>query len=152
MKIGKYLTTDEICYSRTAIRNNIDNNFVSTMHISNARLLCHNVYDPLCDHFKFKIPFTSFYRSPNLNRVIKGSKGSQHMSGQAVDLDPNCQNGLSNDQLFHYIRTKIKFDQLIWEFGDDKQPAWVHVSYADNPRKQVLKAIKDGKVTKYIPL
>jgi hypothetical protein len=74
------------------------------------------------------------------------------MSGQAVDLDPNCQNGLSNAQLFHYIRTKIKFDQLIWEFGDDKQPAWVHVSYADNPRKQVLKAIKVGKVTKYIPL
>lgn len=152
MNIGKYLTDKEICYSRTAIRNNIDNGMTSIMHISNARLLCHNIYDPLCDHFKFKIPFSSFYRSVNLNRVIKGAKGSQHMTGQAIDLDPNCQNGLCNSKLFNYIRANMNFDQLIWEFGDDREPAWVHVSYSSQLRGQVLKAIKAGKTTKYIPL
>jgi hypothetical protein len=54
--------------------------------------------------------------------------------------------------MFYYIKDNLDFDQLIWEFGTDKNPNWVHVSYvAKGNRKQVLKAIKDsnGK-TKYV--
>ena len=41
------------------------------------------------------------------------------------------------------------FDQLIWEFGDADQPAWVHVSYSERHRRQVLRAVKEGGKTVY---
>jgi hypothetical protein len=149
----KYLTLEECYKSATAIRLGVDNSYTEPSHIANVRDLCTYIYDPLCDHFGFKIPFNSLYRSERLNKVIKGAKNSQHLTGQAIDLDPNCQNGLCNQELFDYIRANIKFDQLIYEFEDPNGgPAWVHVSYSNSPRGSVLKAIKVGSRTKYIPL
>jgi hypothetical protein len=53
--------------------------------------------------------------------------------------------------VFNYIRKYTHFKQLIWEFGTDSQPAWIHVSYElNNNRGQVLKAIKKNGKTKYI--
>ena len=55
--------------------------------------------------------------------------------------------------MFDYIRENLNFDTLIWEFGDDKNPAWIHVSSnIDNKknRQRVLKAIKEKYKTKYI--
>ena len=50
----------------------------------------------------------------------------------------------SNAEIFKIIKDKLPFDQLIWEFGTDKEPSWVHVSYnAKNNRKQILKARKN---------
>ena len=60
---------------------------------------------------------------------------------------------LSNKEIFNFIKEKLSFDQLIWEFGTEQNPDWVHVSYNanGNQRKQVLKAIKENGKTKYIP-
>jgi methionyl-tRNA synthetase len=42
-------------------------------------------------------------------------------------------------------KNNLDFDQLIWEFGTEDNPDWVHVSYVDvdNNRRRCLQAYKD---------
>jgi len=65
-------------------------------------------------------------------------------------LDADVYGGVTNAQIFNYIKDNLEFDQLIWEFGTEDNPAWVHVSLSKrNNRNQILRAYKvDGK-TKY---
>jgi hypothetical protein len=58
--------------------------------------------------------------------------------------------GVTNKMVFDYIKDNLEFDQLIYEFGDSKNPDWVHVSYESTgrQRKQVLRAVRaNGKTT-----
>jgi hypothetical protein len=68
-----------------------------------------------------------------------------------MDICPRGINGLSNAALFKYIKDNMPFDQLIWEYGNSTEPAWVHVSYSVLHRRQVLKAYKVNNSTKYDP-
>jgi hypothetical protein len=71
--------------------------------------------------------------------------------GQAMDID-DVFGHLTNAEMYHFIKDNLDFDQLIWEFGDKKNPNWVHVSYVskEDNRKRCLKAFKDNKgKTKY---
>jgi len=150
MLIGKYLTLEECCKSATAIRLGIDNK-PNQQQIIALQALASNVYDKCCQHFLLKIPVTSGFRSKALNDAISGSSGSsQHMRGEAFDLDlDGTTNGVTNAQLFNYIKQHLDFDQLIWEFGTDSNPDWVHVSYdvAGKNRKNVFKGFRaNGKV------
>ena len=56
----------------------------------------------------------------------------------------DATNGVTNAQLFHYIKDNLEFDQLIWEYGTDKEPDWVHVSFTNRRpnRGVILKAVK----------
>jgi len=57
-------------------------------------------------------------------------------------------NGVTNTMVFNYIKDNLEFDQLIWEFGTNENPDWVHVSYESTgkQRKQILKATRvNGK-------
>jgi hypothetical protein len=94
---------------------------------------------------------SSGYRSADLNVAIGGSKRSQHVEGRALDLDADVYGGTSNCDIFHYIKENLEFDQLIWEFGDESNPDWVHVSYVyDGPnRKRCLKACRDDQGKTY---
>jgi len=97
----------------------------------------------------------SGYRSKGLNDAISGSsQSSQHMRGEAFDLDlDGTFNGVNNAQLFEYIHSHLSFDQLIWEFGTDTSPAWIHVSYkvSGKNRKNVFKSEKDNGKVEYKP-
>lgn len=152
-KLGRRLTVQDFIRSEKASAKGIDNR-IAPEHEANVRYLIDNLYDPLCDHFNAGIYVSSGYRSLALNKVTKGaSLTSQHAKGQAIDLDQDGQPGPSNVQIFHQIRTMI-FDQLIWELGDDKSPAWVHASIKSTGknRRQILRCIllKNGN-TKYLP-
>ena len=61
--------------------------------------------------------------------------------------------GPENEDVFHYIRENLPFDQLIWEFGTDENPDWVHISFKKEGRNrmQVLKAVRVNGKTKYLP-
>jgi NADH dehydrogenase FAD-containing subunit len=85
-----------------------------------------------------------------LNKAIGGASSSQHCTGEAIDIDMDGTE-ISNKQVFDFIKEHLEFDQLIWEFGTDANPDWVHVSYESTgkQRKQVLKAVKQGKTTVY---
>lgn len=148
-KVGATLTLAECIKSDTAIRKEIDNT-PTQEHYDAMFLLATKVYDPLCKKLGAKLPFTSFYRSPKLNRAIGGAASSQHSKGQAMDIDVDGMNNITNSVVFNAILNLFDFDQLIWEFGSDKNPAWVHVSYTNKVnRKQVLKAVKINGKTVY---
>jgi zinc D-Ala-D-Ala carboxypeptidase len=82
------------------------------------------------NHFGKSIRVSSFFRSAALNVAIGGSKSSQHVKGQALDMDNDGTSGPSNKQIFEYIRDNVKFDQLIVEGINDGVMAWVHCSYS----------------------
>lgn len=150
MRLSKNLTLAEVTKSATAIKNGISNN-PSIEHMENLKAVAENIFQPLRDHFNMPIAVTSGYRSKDLNDIIGGSTTSQHSKGEALDLDADVYGGLENYQLFHRIKDHTDFDQLIWEFGDDENPAWVHVSYKRNlnNRGEVLQAVKQNGKTIY---
>lgn len=114
----------------------------------NLRALAENVLQPARDVLG-AIEVTSAYRSPAVNKAVGGSKTSQHVQAQAADLKFSG----GNDVLFRWLAENVEYDQLIWEFGTDSEPSWVHVSYANgNNRKQKLKAVKQNGKTKYLQL
>jgi len=153
MKISPHLTLAEITRSDTAKRNGIDNT-PTAEHLENFKLLAERVFEPIREHFKTPIFISSGYRSQALNSFIKGSASSQHCKGQAIDIDMDGGNGdVTNRMVFDFIKEKVDFDQLIWEFGTDFNPDWVHVSYAKGAnRKQKLKAVRNNGKTSYINL
>ena len=140
--------------SNTANRWGISNE-PTQEHLVNLIEVSNNVFQLIRDHFGSAITVSSGYRSKDLNRVLKGSKTSQHCLGEALDLDNDAREYPTNAQIFKYIKDNLIFDQLIWEFGDDKNPNWVHVSYVDPSRKgranrlQILTAKRNSKGKTY---
>ena len=151
MKLSKNLSLSEVVKSTTATRLGIDNTPTGE-HITNLIYLANEIFQPIRDHFNAPIFISSGYRSEALNNAIGGSKTSQHSKGQAIDIDNDAVEYPTNRMIFEYIKSHLEFDQLIYEFGNDMNPEWVHVSYNKTKnRKQVLRAIKKGGKTSYIP-
>ena len=151
MKLSKNLNLAEVTRSETAKRRKIDN-APTDEHIENLKILAANIFQPMRDHFGKPIYISSGYRSEALNKAIKGSKTSQHCKGEALDIDnDNANNGVTNRDIFEFIRDNLKFDQLINEFPVKGTPSWVHVSYSKTQqRNQILKAYKDSRnITRY---
>jgi len=152
MKLSKNLSLSEVVKSNTATRLGIDNT-PNEKIIENLKQTAECVFQPIRDYFESPIYISSGYRSPGLNRAIGGSETSEHCFGFALDLDQDGKNsGVSNADIFRMIVQYLDFNQLIWEFGDDENPDWVHVSYQKgNNKNQVLRAMRvDGK-TSYLP-
>jgi len=150
MMLSKNLSLVEVMKSATAIKHGIANE-PTPEHLQNLKDIAENVFQPIRDHFSMPIAVSSGYRSNALNELIGGSKRSQHCKGQAFDLDADVYGGVTNREIFEYIKNRLDFDQLIWEFGTDNEPAWVHVSYkSKGNRREVLKAIKVNGHTKYV--
>lgn len=150
-RISKHISYKEAIKSNTALRLNIDNT-PDEVSLTNMTGVAHNIFEPLRLWVGGPIKINSFYRSPKLNKAIGGSKRSQHCEGRAIDIDDTF-GYKTNAEMFNYIRDNLNFDQMIWEFGDDKNPNWVHVSYvsSDSNRNRCLKAYKDeNNKTKYM--
>ena len=141
--ISKHISYKEGTNSTTAIRRGIDN-VPNDEQLGNMVLLAEKVFEPLRAWVGGPIKINSFFRCPQLNKAIGGSTKSQHCHGQAIDID-DTYGKVANSEMYNYIKNNLDFDQMIWEFGDDDNPAWVHVSYVseDENRRRCLKAFKD---------
>jgi hypothetical protein len=151
MQLSAHLSLAEVTRSDSAKRKGISNQ-PTPEHIENFKKLAEKVFEPIRNHFGVPIHISSGYRSKALNEAIGGSLTSQHCSGEAIDIDMDgSTNGVSNADVFKYIKDHLQFDQLIWEFGSSSNPDWVHVSYESTgrQRKQILKAKKVGGKTVY---
>ena len=150
MKISDHITYAEAIHSNTAKRKNIDNTPNETQ-VEAMKLLAEKVFEPLREWVGGPIKVNSFFRSEALNESIGGSATSQHCKGQAIDID-DVYGRKSNAEMYNWIKENLDFDQMIWEFGDDDNPNWVHVSYVseDENRNRCLKAYKENGKTKYI--
>lgn len=139
MKLGKYFTLEEL-----TVTNSSHDNTPNRAQILSLSELVKNVLDPVREEIGMPIKVNSGFRSFEVNKSIGGALTSQHTKGEAADLD--CSD---NAKLFNLIHDNLVFDQLIWEGGDDKQPAWVHVSYkTTGNRGEALRMTKvNGKST-----
>ena len=149
MNISKHISYKEGVYSRTAMRRGIKNN-PNAEQMENMVAIAEEVFEPLRMWVGGPIKINSFFRSPELNKAIGGSGKSQHCHGQAIDLDDTFGKA-TNAEMYNFIKKNLDFDQIIWEFGDDDNPDWVHVSYVspDQNRNRCLKAYKKSGRTNY---
>ena len=149
MYISKHLELAELTRSESAKRVGISN-MPTPEHVANLKKLADNVFEKIREHFGRPILISSGYRSIDLNKIIKGAQSSQHSTGEAIDIDMDGTD-VTNKEIFEFIKFNVSFDQLIWEFGTDKNPDWVHVSYESSgkQRKQILKAKKVNGKTIY---
>ena len=149
MKISNHITYAEAIHSNTAKRRGIDNT-PSQTQVEAMKLLAEKVFEPLREWVGGPIKVNSFFRSEALNEAIGGSATSQHCKGQAIDID-DVYGRKSNAEMYNWIKENLDFDQMIWEFGTDMQPNWVHVSYVseEKNRNKCLKAYKEHSRTKY---
>ena len=140
MKLSNNFSLSEFTKTETGLPNR-----PTQEAIANLKYLVQYALQPARDKFG-AIEVTSGYRSPEVNEAVGGSATSDHVHGRAADIQ---HEDLAS--VFAYIRKYTHFKQLIWEFGTDSQPAWIHVSYElNNNRGEVLKAIKRNGKTKYI--
>ena len=148
--ISEHISYKEGVYSITATRKGIDNT-PNDEQLNNMELVASEVFEPLRTYIGGPIKINSFFRCPDLNTAIGGSSKSQHCKGQAIDIDDTFGKA-TNAEMFHWIKEHMDFDQMIWEFGDDDNPDWVHVSYVspEDNRNRCLKAYKDKGKTKYM--
>lgn len=154
MQLSEHFHLSEFVSSQTAARRRIDNT-PPAQAIDNLRRLCKVVLEPIREHFG-PVIISSGYRSPALNRAVGGAATSQHVAGEAADIEVP---GVSNVELAEWIaRSGRPFDQLILEFYTPGDPSsgWVHVSYSLRRRRyQVLTARRVRRlgrlVTEYVP-
>jgi len=151
MQLSKNLALAEVIRSETAKRKGISN-MPTPEHIENFKKLAENVFQPIREHFGVPIHISSGYRSAALNKAVGGSATSQHCTGEAIDIDMDGTS-ITNRQIFDFIKDNLTWDQLIFEFGTEENPDWVHVSYESTgkQRKQILRAKKVGGKTTYVP-
>ena len=149
MNLSTNLSLLEVTKSQTAVRHGIDNT-PNAAQLENLKRVSEKVFQPIREHFNTPIYISSGFRCEDLNTRIGGSRTSSHCKGEALDLDMDGRGSITNRQIFDYVRANLQFDQLIYEFGDDQNPGWVHISYkkAGN-RNQVLKAAKINGKTNY---
>ena len=149
MKISKHISNKEGIYSTTATRKGIDNTPNEDQRKS-MHEIARDIFEPLREWVGGPIRINSFFRSSELNKAIGGSTSSQHCKGQAMDIDDGgCKK--TNAEMYSWIKENLNFDQMIWEFGNDDNPNWVHISYVDTTsnRNRCLKAYKENGKTKY---
>jgi zinc D-Ala-D-Ala carboxypeptidase len=137
--ISKHITYKEATQSATATRLKIDN-IPSFEVLANMKLVAEKCFEPLREWYGKPITINSFYRSPALNKAVKGSKTSDHVKGMAIDLDTGSN--AENLKLFNWLKENVEFTQLIHEYGDKNGPEWVHISYDPNNLKTQLLYIK----------
>ncbi|MCQ2058658.1 MAG: D-Ala-D-Ala carboxypeptidase family metallohydrolase [Bacteroidaceae bacterium] len=145
----KYFTLGELCKSTTATKQGIRNT-PTAVQIRRLTALTDNVLDPLREAFGAPIVVNSGFRSNTLNAAVGGAANSQHVTGEAVDIEAYTRTREDNKRLFDLILSLgLPFDQLINEFDYD----WVHVSFRETGnRREVLAAHKSGKRTTYTKL
>jgi uncharacterized protein YcbK (DUF882 family) len=129
----KHFTISELLKSDTAIKNKLWNGAPKEAE-ENLRALVDEVLDPLREAYGRPIRVNSGYRCPRLNTLVGGTPNSQHMRGEAADIQPVVGNEADLPELARILIENGKFDQLIL------YPTFIHVSYKRLGwnRKQVL--------------
>lgn len=142
-RLSTHFTVREFTKSQTGVRLGISNKMTPEA-FENAKALCENVLEHVRKYFG-PVNVNSGYRGPELNKAIGGAKTSQHMTGEAADIEVG---GVSNYNIARFIQEQLDFDQLILEFYIPGRPdsGWVHVSFKRDGknRKEVLTINRNG--------
>ena len=144
--VTMHFTIEEMYASDTAKRLGIDNK-PTTQKMINLVYLCAFVLEPLRVAMGKPIRISSGYRCERLNKAVGGVYNSQHLKGQAADID--IQGDIAfGKKIFEYIRQHLPFDQLIWEKNPKTGSCWVHVSFVYPDFGKNRKKVIDGLLKK----
>lgn len=155
MQISKFLSLDDVTRSFQAKKHGIDNT-PDADAIENLKWIGQTLFDPLKAQFP-DLFLESAYRNLKVNKLVGGSASSQHLKGEAIDVDDKHERKAENKKVFDFVVKNLDFDQVIWEFGDETGPDWVHISCKRNNlgnRKKITRAVRkleNGRfVTRYL--
>lgn len=146
--LSKTVTYKEAVRSNTAVRFGIEN-IPNELQLKAMMDTAVHIVDKVRAKFgEDAVDISSYFRSEKLNKKVGGAKGSQHLSGEAVDLD--SKDNTLNLAIFNFIKDNLVFDQLLLEHPDANGiPQWVHCSYVEHPKKnrgQILVVLKDKTI------
>lgn len=145
--VSKHITYDEATRSDVGKRLGISNK-PNTKQLVGMKNLATHIFESIREHFGVPIYISSFFRSSALNIVLHGATGSQHLKGEAIDIDADVFGKICNKDIFNYVLNNLTFDQLIDEgIGNDGTGGWVHISLTNGHNRQevLIMTIKDGK-------
>lgn len=149
MRLSQHFTLMEAMKSQTGERMGLDNTPPNEV-IPRLVFVAETILEPI--RANYGVPFSpnSWYRGPALNHAIGGAPSSQHVKGEAVDIEVP---GVSNIDLAKWVNMHLKFDQLILEAWDGVNPAsgWVHVSAKTGEQRGQVLTYSKGKYTKGLP-
>lgn len=151
MKLSENVTLAEVTKSSVASKFGVSNN-PTQEHLENLKLVINKIFEPVRAGLgNYPIYISCGYRSSEVNAKIKGaSKTSYHLTGKALDLDADVFGEITNAQIFNYIKDNLEYAELIWEYGTDENPDWVHVAYdSGNNIKKTLRCYSINGKPKY---
>jgi hypothetical protein len=145
MKLTEHFELEEMI--RSAAHPDIKNS-PTQLQIVNLEDLCTVILEPIRKKFSLPITVLSGFRSPELNKAVGGAANSQHLAGEAADINIY---GVSNCEVWQFIVDFLSFDQCIAEHlkEEDGSAGWVHVSYRmGKNRREPLSCIAKGVYVK----
>lgn len=151
MNLSAHVTLDEVTKNKTASQLGLDNT-PTPEHLENLKLVLNKVFEPLREGLGGNPIFISCgYRGAAVNAKTKGaSKTSYHCFGKALDLDADVYGKITNADIFNYIKDNLVYAELIWEYGNDKNPDWVHVAFDEGKNvKETLRVRSVNGKPKY---
>lgn len=149
----------EMTRSETAVRHGIDNtpNKSEFANINYTAQQLEKLRAYLNEKYQKPIAIivTSCFRNDRVNKLVGGSHTSAHRYGLAADCDATGFTSRAFAKEILEMRDKglIAFDQLILEFPERDNGAWVHIGFktdGKNQRNQVLTATRRGGRTVYL--
>lgn len=120
--ISTHITFEEATKSNTAIKLNITN-IPDVEQLTSMVIVANECFEKVREWYGKPIKVNSFFRCAELNKAVGGARNSQHVKGEAIDLDAGSK--AENKKIFDWTKSNLVFDQLIWEYGGE----WVHVSF-----------------------
>ena len=138
--VNKQFSLYDYIRSDVATANDFDEQFSPNLVVvSNLKLLHDKIILPLLEALPGELIITSGFRCPRLNRKVCGVSNSQHLFGQAVDLNYFEKNKKADDILICKIfDLDLTYDQLINEHNSD----WVHISFSNIQNRMELLKVK----------
>jgi len=137
LQLSEHFTLEALSASSTAIRLGIGNTPPDEL-LPNGRALAEGL-EQVQVRLGHPLHHDSGYRCDALNEAIHGKPTSQHKEFKAEDF--TCPGfGTPSAIVDSIAASDIQFDQLIAE------GTWVHVSFSENPRREVWSAVfQNGK-------
>lgn len=123
--ITKNFSLTELTRSETASKLKIDNTPTPDAKAYLIELAMF-ILQPLRDAYGKPIKISSGYRCMKLNDAVKGTKTSQHLVGQAADINIGVE---GNRELFNLAKKMISEGKIsVGQLIDEKKYSWIHIS------------------------
>jgi len=120
--ISEHITFEEATQSATAKKMNIAN-IPSVEELASMVTVANECFEKIRSWYGKPIRINSFFRCAELNKLVGGARNSQHVKGEAIDIDAGSLS--ENRKIFDWCKKNLVFDQLIWEYGGE----WIHISF-----------------------